>query len=581
MSSAYPDFTGDIAVDTETYDPFLLKEGPGFLRQRENPEDNSRLLGVSLGCKDLAVYVPLEATDVSVNREGNLRYIKDQLGKSSTKYFANAVYDLESLNSVGLVVEGRIVDVFSNEHLLNENNKRVNLENLGQQYCTALLEAQGQVLSLKESRGSLYTLPLAEITEYAKLDAMMTWFVAMAQQPLIEKASLGRVQQLESDMVPILWALRKNGVRINLETLDTLEKTAKATEESLIFFLEKELGHPINIWSPKDLLDLFTVLSLPIFKTLKGNPSFKNQILEKYNHPIIKTIRELRSVEKLKRDFIKRYQRDHINGRIHAQFHLTRTVTGRMSSSRPNLQQVPKRSDQGALIRRAFIPDPGYCWESLDYSSQEPRIAVVLGKARKIPEAMKLYRKYLRDPKLDFHAIVAKLSNCSRVQAKSIGLGKIYGRGMNSTVSELSRSGLDPMEAEDAFLAVRSTLSWIQDLDDAAYQQLSQRGYVNTLLGRRRRIKNESKFYRAVNSQVQGSAAEQLKLAMVAIHKETGAVPLLPVHDELNYNLEITKNGVPDDETHKRRVEIMESVFQESLGIDMPFPVDSQIGGTW
>jgi DNA polymerase I-like protein with 3'-5' exonuclease and polymerase domains len=289
---------------------------------------------------------------------------------------------------------------------------------------------------------------------------------------------------------------------------------------------------------------------------------------------------------------------DHnVNGRIHGELHPLRsdrggTVTGRFSSSKPNLQQVPARHDEiGPLIRGVFIPEEDMYWGAFDYSQQEPRLTVHYAYKTQQPEAEEAVDAY-KNKDADFHQVVADMANISRKEAKIINLGLSYGMGKDKLIKQL---GISPSEAEELFDTYHSRVPFIKGLRDQCARLGGNRGYIVTLLGRKCRFNlYEPRFeygktplpidqaleeygqdirraytHKAMNRLIQGSAADMTKQAMVDLYRE-GILPHTQIHDELDISVDSL-------ETSQKIIEIM----TDCVKISVPNKVDAEIGHSW
>jgi DNA polymerase I-like protein with 3'-5' exonuclease and polymerase domains len=285
-----------------------------------------------------------------------------------------------------------------------------------------------------------------------------------------------------------------------------------------------------------------------------------------------------------------------VNGRIHGELHPLRsdrggTVTGRFSSSNPNLQQVPARNeDIGPLIRSIFIPEKDHYWGVFDYSQQEPRLTVHYASATEQEGASEAVDAY-RNQDADFHQVVADMANISRKEAKIINLGLSYGMGKEKLVKQLD---LSMQEAEVLFETYHKRVPFIKGLRDQCARLGANRGYITTIAGRKCRFnlyepKNERKTpypyekavteygsqvkraytYKAMNRLIQGSAADMTKQAMLELYKE-GILPHTQVHDELDISV-----------TDSKQCEVIMKIMSECTPLCVPNKVDAEIGRSW
>ena len=334
----------------------------------------------------------------------------------------------------------------------------------------------------------------------------------------------------------------------------------------------------------------------------EGSASFTKQFLSNHPHEVCQSICKLREFDKAGATFISTIKKHAHKGRIHAEFHQLRsddggTVTGRFSSSNPNLQQIPARDpDIKKMIRGLFIPEEGTKWGSFDYSSQEPRLlvhfAASLGK-RKHEMVDSIVEEY-QNGDVDLHQMVADFAGISRKEAKTVNLGIMYGMGKGKLANQL---GVSNDEAGEILETHKNKVPFVKDLADIASKQASDYGVIRTLLGRRchfhlweprsfgykRPLQYEEAMkeygqplrraftYKALNKLIQGSAADQTKKAMSDCYK-AGLVPMLTVHDELCFSVQSKEQS----DTIKN---IMENGLNDILRV--PSKVDDVLADNW
>jgi len=337
--------------------------------------------------------------------------------------------------------------------------------------------------------------------------------------------------------------------------------------------------------------------------TAAGAPSFTKQYLQAHPSEVAQAIVKLRETDKADSTFIDTILKHEHKGRIHTEFHQLRsddggTVTGRFSSSNPNLQQIPARDPEiKKLIRGLFIPEDGCKWGSFDYSSQEPRLLVHFAASIKgdyrhdmVDSVVQAYH----EGDVDLHQMVADFAGITRKEAKIVNLGIMYGMGKGKLAAQL---GITEDEAKDLLQTHHEKVPFVKGLADLASKQAENNGVIRTLLGRRCNFhlwepksfgynkplplqeaqKEYGNFirraftYKALNKLIQGSAADQTKKAMADCYAE-GLLPMLTVHDELCFSVE-------GQEQASRITEIMENGLSDVLKV--PSKVDEELGGNW
>ncbi|MHB1099498.1 MAG: DNA polymerase [Burkholderiales bacterium] len=597
-----------LAIDCETKDPNLLEQGPGSIRR------DGHIVGISVGTEDGGRwYFPMrhEVGGGNMDAEQVLRWAKDELTRpGQTKVGANLLYDCEWLASEGVDVAGPFIDVQYQEALLDENAKSYSLETLGQKYLgegkqsNSLYEWCAQAYggqSNGKQRANIYRAPASLVGPYAESDCDLPLRVARMQQARLESEELCGVADLENALIPMLLAMRRRGVRVDREAGNSLsEELARQLEHMRAQF------NDIDIWSAASIAAACDVAGAPYLRTEKGNPSFTSAWLAAQDHPFLTAVNKMRRIDKLRGTFIDGHALGHlVNGRVHAQFHPLRgddngTVSGRFSSSLPNLQNIPSRDDELApLIRGLFLPDEGQRWVRFDWSQIEYRLLVHYARGGGADGARAQYRD---DPTTDFHMMVSELTGIDRKPAKNINFGLVYGMGVKTMAASLGRSE----EATRAlFEQYHKTLPFVKETFDAASQMAAQRGYTRTLLGRRRRFElweprqwdkdaeacgkeaataawgnsiRRAYTHKALNSILQGGAADIMKKAMVDIWRagicNVLGAPLVTVHDELGWSAPTTPEA---DEALAEAHRIMETC----VTLRVPLRAEREEGPSW
>jgi DNA polymerase-1 len=405
-------------------------------------------------------------------------------------------------------------------------------------------------------------------------------------------------EEIELPLIPIVRKMEERGIRINRDLLKELSKKYRAGLEILEKKIWNEAGGEFNINSPKQLGEfLFDKLGLKVKnqkKTSLGARSTKESELEKMRdmHPVVPMIFEYRELAKLLSTYI-----DAIpplldqNDRLHTHFLQSGTTTGRMASQEPNLQNIPVKSGLGRAIREAFIAEEGFKLVALDYSQIELRIAAFLSGDQKLIEIFKKGE--------DVHASVAsfvfrvpteKVTPEMRRRAKVINFGIIYGMGVLALKQNLGSTREEAQKFLDDYFSTFSTLA---DYLERVKEQTAEKGYTETLFGRRRYfegIKSKISYIKAqaermaINAPIQGTGADIIKLAMVRVQEhlenkklEKDVFPLLQAHDELIYEIREEKA----EEVAKKVKRIMESVVDIKDTKGIPMKVETHIGENW
>jgi len=619
-----------ISLDIETRDPRLKALGPGVRR-------DGYILGIAVGVPEGGRwYLPFGHTEgPQFEPDQVFRWAKKELCRpNQPKVGANLLYDLDYLYHWGVKVTGPFYDVQIAEPLLDENRRRYNLDSLSEEYLgegkdDSLMVQACEALGLKgKAVEHAWRLPPRVVGPYAEIDVDRPLRIFKEQQRRLRTEGLWDLFDMETRLIPLMLAMRQRGVRIdearaNATRHDVFDKIQAAKRK-----LVEIAGRDVSIWASADIAMVFDKLNLEYKRTkATGAPSFPGWWLEKHQHPIAQWIFEARRWDKVLGTFIDGHILENmIQGRIHCQFNQLKgdeygTVTGRFSSSNPNLQQVPSRDTVlGPMIRSLFVPEPGELWGRADYSQVELRLLAhyALG-----PGSDDIRAEFNSNPDIDYHQACADMAGIKRSDAKHINFGVVYGMGVKKLCEKL---GLDEVEGKALLNSYYAKLPFVKETTNTASRVANKRGYVHTILGRRRRftdwepadfnlswafrdtdcekdaasvrawIKEQADAakdagkrcprmgikrawtYRALNAVIQGSAADVMKKAMVDIW-ESGVCdvlgpPLLTVHDELDWSVPNTKEGI---EAFRESVRLMES----TIPFKVPLRADPEFKKNW
>ena len=598
--SSFPELSNysEVAIDLETNDPLLLSHGPSWAFA-----DTGHVTGIAIATKDFSMYFPIQHKGGgNLDRRMVLNWFTKQMSYSNDKVFHNSLYDLGWIKRIGIKVEGTIHDTMFAAPLIDENQYGYSLNKLGERYLNeikdeTLLKEAAQAYGL-DPKKDMWKLPAKYVGQYAEQDAALTLKLWQIFKELLKSENVEKIYDLETGLIPILLDMRYKGVPVDLIKAEEVGKQLKKEEESILNNIKKEHGVYPDLWAAASVATVFDRAGLSYPRSPKINaPSFTSAWLEGHDNKLAKDIGRARKLNKARTTFIDKMILEHsVNGRIHGELHPLRsdtggTVTGRFSSSNPNLQQVPARHDViGPMIRSVFVPEPNHHWGCFDYSQQEPRLTVHYSAVTQQEGAEDAVDAY-RNKNADFHQIVADMANISRKEAKVINLGLSYGMGKDKLISQLD---LSPQEAEELFDTYHSRVPFIKGLRDQCARLGANRGYIVTLLGRKCRFnlfepsferktpypyeeaverygeKVKRAFtYKAMNRLIQGSAADMTKKAMIDLYKE-GYLPHTQVHDELDIS-------VKDIDDCKKIIEIM----SDCVSIKVPNLVDAEIGDSW
>lgn len=606
-----------ISIDVETYDPNLKAKGPGTFR------GDAHLAGVSITdmSRNVKEYIPVGHTSgVNWPKTKALLRLKELLFNDRPKLGAKMIYDLEWLDWFGIKnIPGLKIDVQINEALIDENQYQYNLGSLctkygvGNKLTSSLVDICKQVgYNIKKDSDvflHLYKLPPEKVAPYGIQDTLLPIEIYKHQRKILSEEGLDKVFMVESRLTDLLLKMRIQGVPIDVKRAEQIREELIKHEKQLAKTLKQLAGREVSIWAAADVAIVFdrAGIEYPRTKPSKnfpnGQASFTGEWLEAHPSKIAQSLVKLRKVSKMRADFIESMiLGSHIHGRIHSQFHQVKhddggTVSGRFSSSNPNLQQVPSRDPvYGPLIRSMFIPDKGKLWNKCDYSQQEPRLTIHYSALKGFKGADIAVQRYKDNPNTDYHQMVADLCQIERRPAKDINLGLAYGMGVPKMALKLNKT-ID--ETKELFKQYHAGVPFVKMLSVNAMNLASTRGYIKTILGRRRHfdlwgppskydINNTIKplkydaaveayglplkrafTYRAGNALIQGSAADMMKQALLDIG-DAGYVPYLTVHDEADTGVDTPKQG---DE--------IRDIMVNAIKLLVPIKVDSFTKNNW
>ena len=601
--SEYKDLSGykEIAIDLETRDDGINERlGAGWALGK------GEIVGFAVAVEGWKGYFPFgHLGGGNMIPEQVKKYMKDVCALPNTKIFHNAQYDVGWLEASGIKVHGPIVDTMIAAALINENRFSYSLNALSVDYLNEI-KAETELREAAAAHGidpkaEMWKLPAEHVGYYAEQDAELTLKLWQRFKHEIAQQSLTTVWEMEQQLLPILIKMRQRGVRVQVEKAAELQKEMKLQEKEILLDIQKEIGIEIDIWAPRQIAKAFDKLKLEYPRTEKTKePSFTQNWLINNKNKIAQLIVSAREVNKFHGTFLSSIMKYQVNGRIHGEINQLRgdnggTVSGRLSMSNPNLQQVPSRNkDFGPKIRSLFIPEEGHKWGSFDYSQQEPRMTVHY--AASIGDGYEgsneLVEAY-QNASADFHQTVADLVGIDRTQAKTIGLGLMYGMGKNKLANSL---GVSKDEANELIIKYNKKVPFVKKLSDRCKYAADEKGVIRTKKGRKCRfdmwetrdfgLHQAEKYedavakygkdnikraytYKALNRLIQGSSADQTKQSMLDCYN-AGHLPMLQIHDELCFNIK--------DEAHAKEIQ---SLMQNTIEFKVPSVVEYGLGESW
>lgn len=558
------------------------------------------LVGISVtDVEGSAWYVPVRAP--VGDRTLDIHRVAEHLGPvladgEITKIGHNLKYDMKVLAQAGLPVKGPLFDTMVGEWVLNPDSA-LGLKSQAWTRLGVQMTEITELIGTGRDQITMAQVPVEKAMPYAAADADMTLRLARQLEPeLREREQMDLFRDLEMALLPVLTDMELTGIKLDREWLIGLSDELTMRLEALETSIYQHAGEVFNVNSTQQLSEvLFDRLALPTRgarKTKSGYYSTRASVLEglQGEHPIIDAILEYRELSKLKSTYVDALP-ELVNpetGRIHTSYNPTGTVTGRISSTNPNLQNIPIRTEEGRRIRRAFVAQEGWLLLGADYSQVELRVMAHVSEDRGLIEAFERGE--------DIHTTTAAavygvpldaVSYEMRSVAKAVNFGLIYGQGAFGLARQINVSVDDAQvfisRYFDRFPGVRAYMDQIQT--DAA-----EKGYVETLLKRRRYFPELAAGSRAssrgrqaaqrmaINTPIQGSAADIIKLAMIRMHRRLAeeklrARMLLQVHDEVVLE-------VPEDELDAA-TQVVCATMENAIDLRVPLRVDVEVGQNW
>ena len=582
------------AFDTETTSLDVLEaELVGMSFAMQITDYRLQITDTDTACRVLtAYYVPVSADRAEAQRVVDLfRPVFENEAIEKTGH--NIKYDLMVLMNYGVELKGRLFDTMIAHYLL-QPELRHNMDYLAEillKYKTIHID---ELIGEKgKNQRSMRDVELEKITNYAAEDADITLRLRGVLEPQIEKMGLRELfYDVEMPLVRVLAAMERTGVIIDDFALAQSSGVMTAEMQRIERHIRDISGSNLNISSPKQvgelLFDVLKISDKPR-KTKSGQYVTDEETLEGFRtkHPVVGEILEYRGVKKLLSTYIDALPKliNARTGRVHTSFNQTVTATGRLSSSNPNLQNIPIRDEQGKEIRKAFIASEGWVFMSADYSQVELRLMAHLSQDKNMLAAFNADHDIHAATAANIYKVpIEEVTSDMRRKAKTANFGIIYGI---STFGLSERLGVSRAEAKELIDGYFMSFPGVKDYIDTTIENARRDGYVETLLHRRRYlpdINSRNANVRgyaernAVNAPIQGTAADVIKIAMVRIAdrlKREGLKTemLLQVHDELNFN-------VPMDEVDRVKALVREEM-EGAMKLSVPLRVDIGVGQNW
>lgn len=505
----------------------------------------------------------------------------------------NIKYDIEVLSHYGVEVRGRMFDTMIAHYLL-QPELRHNMDYMAEVYLNYKTIHIEELIGPKgKQQANMRDLPPGEIYEYAAEDADITLRLKNVLEPKLKEVNAERLfWDIEMPLVNVLADMELTGVRLDTKALQETSQGLGKRLEELEQRIYRQAGHSFNIASPKQVGDvLFDEMKLveKPRKTKKGQFVTSEEVLQQLRGkaPIVADILDYRGLRKLLSTYIEALPKlvNPRTGHIHTSFNQTVTATGRLSSSDPNLQNIPVRDDDGKEIRRCFIPEEGCLFFSADYSQIELRIMAHLsGDENMIASFNGGHDIHAATAARIWHKRIEEVTADERKKAKQANFGIIYGI---TTFGLAQRMNISNNEAKSLIDGYFATFPKVQEFMERAKESAREKGYAETLYHRRRYlpdINSQNATVRgfaernAINAPIQGSEADIIKVAMIRIHdrfRREGirSKMILQVHDELNFSV------LPEEKELVERVVIEE--MQGACQLSVPLTADAGWGSNW
>ncbi len=562
----------------------------------------AEIVGLSFAFEENeAWYLPLRAPEGERHLDPKttldaLRPLLEDPSKQKTGQ--NLKYDMLVLRTHGIDLAGVAFDTMVADYLLDAGQRNHNLNELAKRYLHHATIKIEELIGSGKDQKRMDEVPVRRVADYAGEDALLPLRLRPILEPKLAEAGLDELfNDVELPLIDVLVEMEYNGIRLDVDRLRQLSDRYAGRIETLREQIYDLAGRELNIASPKQLQQLlFDELNLPVVKRTKTGPSTDASVLEELArvHPLPAKIVEYRQFTKLKSTYVDALPEmvHPQTGRVHASFNQVVTATGRLSSSDPNLQNIPVRTDEGREIRSAFIPgQEDQVLLCADYSQIELRVLAHFSGDENLCQAF--------DQDEDIHARVASQVNGvpleevtpqMRRAAKAVNFGVIYGQ----SAFGLSKSlGIERDEAAQFIDSYFEGYPGIEEFLDGVLAECQKNGYVSTILGRRRTIRGVGDPSRrtqtggrqrnlaertAINTVVQGSAADLIKLAMIRIHgrlrrENYQARMLLQIHDELIFE-------VPSDQLGPL-ADLVKEEMSSAYRLRVPLKVDLKAGPNW
>lgn len=554
---------------------------------------DAELVGLSFSVSENeAFYVPVPADRQQAQNIVNIfKPVYEQ--PSILKIGQNIKYDMEVLANYGVELAGEMFDTMLAHYLL-QPEQRHNMDDMAETYLGYRTIHIDELIGPKgKGQKSMRDLPPEEVYEYAAEDADVTLKLKNLLEPKLKESGVWQLfSEVEMPLVRVLASMERNGVRLDTDSLKETSQILTARMNDIEKEIYQLAGEEFNIASPRQVGEILfgkmKIVEKPK-KTKTGQYVTSEEVLQQLRgkSEIVGKILEHRGLKKLLGTYVDALPKlvNPRTGHIHTSFNQTVTATGRLSSSDPNLQNIPVRGEDGKEIRKAFIPEEGCLFFSADYSQIELRVMAHLSGDENMQEAFREgYDIHAATAAKIYHETMDSVTRDQRTRAKRANFGIIYGITVFGLAERLDISRKEAAELIDGYFA---TFPKVAEYMEQAKETAREKGYAETLMHRRRYLPDITSHNatvrgfaerNAINAPIQGTAADIIKIAMVRIYdrfkrENIRSKMLLQVHDELNFSV------YPDEKERVERIVLEE--MQNAYPLDVPLMADCGWGANW
>tara|TARA_R110000868_G_scaffold62898_3_gene189825 strand:- start:1151 stop:3058 length:1908 start_codon:yes stop_codon:yes gene_type:complete len=600
-----PTLSGVCALDFETKDPGIgagigsswAHEGAGFA------------CGVSIAWAGGAFYLPVTHSSGNVLIWEVQEWLTAQATNPDVTFvMANSTYDTGWLWRWGIVPVNAPFDVQGMATLLDEHRTSYSLDNLARHYLqrhkgSGDLVTAARDIGIPHPMSNMDRLPAWIVEPYAVDDAVLTLALYHHLMPMIEAQGLVNILDIERRASMAAGDMRRRGVRVDVDKAERIKQGFILKRDAAIADIARITGVNVTPWDNVAILQALRVENpaLVVDHTPTGKEALRKEFVDALGTPVAKAVAHARHLDKSINTFFDGFIHKYAyRGRIHAEFHTLRrtddegygygTITGRLSCSNPNLQQIPARDPEiGPAIRSCFLPEEGEQWLSADYSSQEPRWTIHYAAQMNLPGAAAMVERFRVDPRTDLHGETAALMGVKRTPAKTINLAIAYGAGgakicqqlgLPTRMKEIQGRMIEIAGVEGQALIDRhaEAVPYIRGLAKAAKERAERQGYVTSFGGRRMRFRKGfdgkvEQSHKALNKLIQSCAATQNKIALARL-RDAGIPVMISIHDSAEVSVPL---GAEGERMRSQIVEIMEGAVE----LLVPSVVDVKVGADW